>query len=129
MESRLVFLRVVVDSIHHAHHHVRRNNVGTLAAHVVTRLGVFHMFKLPQNVESLEHNHKFVVQEGAHQPGIPYQVIGVQLAACVFPAGIEVDVVSQVEMPRQMQMCQQSHLPVDRMRHGTTVVGVRLSEP
>ena len=107
MQARLVALLRVVQSIHHASHRIRRDYVGALAAHVATRLGIFHVLQLLKDVETFEHHHQLVVEEGAHQAGIPYEVVGIQILGGVQATTVEIEIVCQVELPRQMQVGEQ----------------------
>ena len=128
MLARLVFLGAVVQTINHARHHIGWNHIGALAADVATVLRIFHMLQLLENIESFQHYHQFIVQECANQTGIPYEVVGIQLLGRIFSARIEIEVVRQIQIPWQMEMRQQTELPVDRMRDGSIAVGVGLAE-
>ena len=128
MLARLVFLGAVVQAINHACHHIGWNHVGTLAADVATVLRIFHMLQLLENIEALQHHHQLIVQECANQTGIPHEIVGIQLLGGIFPARIEIEVVCQFQIPWQMEMRQQTELPVDRMRDGSIAVGIGLAE-
>lgn len=96
MLTRFVFLGAVVQTINHARHHIGWNHIGALAADVATVLRIFYMFQLLENIEAFKHHHQLVVQECANQTGIPYEIIGIQLFSCIFPARIEIEVVRQI---------------------------------
>lgn len=96
MTAWLGFLGAMVEAIDHAGHHVRWDYIGALAADVTTRLGVFHMLQLLENIETLQYYHQLLIEECAHQTGIPNKVIGVQLFCGIFATGIEIEIIGQI---------------------------------
>ena len=122
----LVFITnfLVIQSIHSANHGVRWYHVGAGVGDDIRGCHMRDVLELMENVKTFQYDEQAVVEEGASQSGIAYPVGGVQLLRCVVLALVHHEVGGKVELPRQLELPQQTAGPVDRFGDGTIVVGI-----
>ena len=74
-------------------------------------LGVDHtgdIIELAENVETVEHQQQAALEEGAHEAGVPHEVVGVHLRVGIASARVERQVGGEVELPREFEDGRQS---------------------